>query len=76
VDQSLAQLKPGSTGTVYGFTDPEISLKLIELGCIPGTAVKMIRVAPLGDPVAFECCGSLISIRLQEAATVKIHTDE
>jgi ferrous iron transport protein A len=70
--QSLATLKPGYSGVIAGFDDAEISLKLIELGCIPGTPVTMVRKAPLGDPVAFYCSGSLISIRMQEAQTVQI----
>jgi ferrous iron transport protein A len=70
--QSLATLKPGNSGVIAGFKDPEISLKLIELGCIPGMLVTMIRKAPLGDPIAFSCSGAIISIRLQEAETVQI----
>ena len=57
---------------ILGFSDEEISLKLIELGCIPGTQITMIRKAPFGDPLAFACSGSLISIRIHEATTVQV----
>ena len=71
---SLAGLSIGKKAVVKGFTNTEISLKLIELGCIPGSEVTMLRHAPFGDPVAFACCGSIISIRLLEAATVLLET--
>ncbi|MFM2286738.1 MAG: hypothetical protein RLZZ543_2235 [Bacteroidota bacterium] len=68
----LSHVPIGESAIIRGFTDEEISLKLIELGCIPGTRITMVRKAPLGDPIAFACSGSLISIRLQEAATVLV----
>jgi ferrous iron transport protein A len=68
----LSHVPLGESAIIRGFTDEEISLKLIELGCIPGTRITMVRKAPLGDPIAFACSGSLISIRLQEAATVLV----
>ncbi len=71
----LSQLSIGQSAIIQGFTDEEISLKLIELGVIPGTAVTMIRKAPFGDPIAFACLGALISVRLQEAATVLIESE-
>jgi ferrous iron transport protein A len=43
---------------------------MIEMGCIPGTLVTMIRKAPFGDPLAFACHSSIISIRKAEAKTV------
>jgi ferrous iron transport protein A len=52
------------------FLDEEISLNMIEMGCIPGTLVTMIRKAPFGDPLAFACHSSIISIRKAEAKTV------
>ena len=68
----LSHVPIGESAIIRGFTDEEISLKLIELGCIPGTRITMIRKAPLGDPIEFACSGSLISIRLLEASTVLV----
>lgn len=72
---SLSQLSPGNSARVVSFLDQEISLKMIELGCIPGTLVTMIRKAPLGDPLAFACHGSIISIRIAEAKTVIVEPE-
>lgn len=69
---SLSDLSIGQSGIVSAFKDEEIALKLIELGVIPGVKVTMIRRAPLGDPLAFACSGSLISIRKNEASGVMV----
>ena len=68
----LSHVPIGESAIILGFSDEEISLKLIELGCIPGTKITMVRKAPLGDPLAFACSGSLISLRIQEATTVQV----
>jgi ferrous iron transport protein A len=66
----LDQLIKGQSAIIDSFTDLSTSLKLMELGCIPGTEVIMDSVAPLGDPIAIEFSGSKISLRKSEAATV------
>jgi ferrous iron transport protein A len=75
VTVSLSQLKMGQSAIISAFNDEEIALKLIELGCIPGVKVTMIRKAPLGDPLAFACSGSLISIRKEEASSVMVESE-
>lgn len=45
----LSHVPIGESAIILGFSDEEISLKLIELGCIPGTQITMIRKAPFGD---------------------------
>jgi len=71
---TLAQLNPGESGTIDSFTDQEMSLKLLEMGCVPGEKVKMDMIAPLGDPIAITISGYLLSLRKAEAATVLILT--
>lgn len=46
--------------------------RLMELGVLPGTVVKVLRVAPLGDPIELEVRGCRLSIRRQEAATIGV----
>lgn len=41
--------------------------RLMELGLLPGTEVKVIQVAPLGDPLEIEARGCRLSIRHSEA---------
>ncbi|MBL0104688.1 MAG: ferrous iron transport protein A [Bacteroidetes bacterium] len=68
----LSELKRGQSGLIDSFTDYELSLKLLEMGCIPGEPVEVIRIAPLGDPIAISVSGYMLSLRKNEAATVRI----
>ncbi len=68
----LSQLKRGQPGIIDSFTDYELSLKLLEMGCIPGEQIEVIRIAPLGDPIAVSVSGYMLSLRKEEAATVRV----
>jgi ferrous iron transport protein A len=68
----LSDLKPGQKGVIDSFTDYVLSLKLLEMGCIPGEEIEIIRIAPFGDPIAIAVSGYVLSLRKDEAETVKI----
>ena len=70
--KSLADLKVGEGGTVCCFKDEEMSLKLMEMGCLPGSEVKITCKAPLGDPICIMVSGYNLSLRLDEASTVML----
>ncbi|MFN3406066.1 MAG: ferrous iron transport protein A [Cytophagaceae bacterium] len=70
--KSVADLKLGEKGTVCCFRDQEMSLKLLEMGCLPGSEVELTCKAPLGDPVCIRVSGYNLSIRLEEAATIML----
>ncbi len=71
-DKSVRDLKIGESGTICCLSDPEMSLKLLEMGCIPGTPVKLNSKAPLGDPITIIVNDYTLSLRLDEAATIKL----
>lgn len=71
----LADLKQGEEGVIDSFSDTEMSLKLMEMGCLPGEKVSIERRAPLGDPIAISVSGYLLSVRKEEADTVLIHQE-
>ncbi len=50
--RNLSSLRKGQTAVIDSFTDYELSLKLLEMGCLPGETIEVIRIAPLGDPIA------------------------
>jgi len=70
--KNLSQLKLNEKATIKGFTDEVLSLKLMEMGCLPGTEVSMQLIAPLGDPIAIEVAGYQLSLRKQEASSILI----
>ncbi|KQR72173.1 FeoA family protein [Pedobacter sp. Leaf176] len=68
----LSQLKVGETGTIVAFTDLDMSVKLMEMGCLPGEIVEVERFAPLGDPMAIRVAGYQLCLRKSEAAVIII----
>jgi Fe2+ transport system protein FeoA len=56
------------------FIDPEMEVgqKLFDMGFVPGTKVKMVRNAPLKDPIKFMVRGYLISMRRNEASRIEV----
>ena len=72
----LAELKQGEEGIIDSFSDTEMSLKLMEMGCVPGEKVFVERSAPLGDPIAISISGYLLSVRKEEADTVIIQKEK
>lgn len=69
-EKSVRDLKIGETGTICRLKDPEMGLKLLEMGCIPGTQVKLNSRAPLGDPITIIVNDYTLSLRLDEAETI------
>ncbi len=67
---TLSELKKGVVGIVKEFTDLEMSVKLMEMGCLPGEEITIARIAPLGDPIAVNVSGYQLSLRKFEASTI------
>ncbi|MFZ9504001.1 MAG: FeoA family protein [Cyclobacteriaceae bacterium] len=70
--KTLADLKPGQTAVIAGFDNPEFANKLLEMGFLPGTAIRFNYRAPLGDPVCVSVGSYDLSIRLAEASTIYV----
>jgi len=73
----LNELEVGHTGTVQGFGEKGMShhTRYLSLGLIPGAAVKIIRVAPMGCPLQIKVGSTLLSIRRTEAEEVFVEAD-
>ena len=70
--KTLANLKIGESGIVVGFSDEILSLKLLEMGVLPGSEVILTHLAPMGDPIAVQLADYVLALRKDEAATVII----
>jgi ferrous iron transport protein A len=71
--RTLSHLKKGESGVIKSFSDKIMSLKLLEMGCLPGCEVRLDAVAPFGDPICINVGGCYcLSLRLNEAATIVI----
>ena len=69
----LSRLAPGQVAEVKSVdgTSP-IGRRLIELGFRPGTRLRVIRRAPLGDPTTYELRGSRFCLRRAEAERIAV----
>jgi ferrous iron transport protein A len=71
--RSLDELAPGESGVIVRLdTEEAIARRLMELGLVPGTAVEVVRRAPLGDPVELRLRQVHLSIRRSEAARIHV----
>ena len=70
--RSANDLRVGETGTICCLEDPEMALKLLEMGCVPGVKVRLSGRAPLGDPLMLVLGDQeyTLSVRASEAATI------
>jgi ferrous iron transport protein A len=70
---SLATVAVGGQARVADVSgDDAVSLRLLEMGLTPGTAVRVVGRAPLGDPLELELRGYRLSLRRAEAARVAV----
>jgi ferrous iron transport protein A len=70
--KSVADMIPGETGIISGFSDDQLSSKLLEMGFLPGTAVRFNFTAPFGDPICVTVSGFDLSLRIDEASMISI----
>ena len=69
----LSELKPGQEAVIVEFSGEEASIKLMEMGLVPGESVLLEQVAPLGDPISVNVSGYHLSLRLDEAEQIFVH---
>lgn len=70
---TLKELKPGQQGKVtsIGTTGP-MKRRIMDMGVTPGVEVKVVKVAPFGDPIEINVRGYELSLRKDEAAQIEI----
>lgn len=70
---SLAEIRRGRSAIVREVAGPRaFRRRLLEMGLVPGTPVRVVTVAPLGDPLRIEVRGGEWSIRRSEAAQIAV----
>ncbi len=74
MDKTLADLEVGKRGRVAGFNkgSREYRKKLLAMGLIKGTEFTVNRVAPMGDPIEIGVRGYNLSLRKDEAVTLRV----
>ena len=68
--RSLAELAPGESARLAANIKP--SSRLASLGFVAGTEVRVVRRAPLGNPIEFEIRGARICLRAEQVAELAV----
>ncbi len=68
----LSDLEIGQQATIVNFSQDEISIKLMEMGLVPGEIVYIEKFAPLGDPISIAVAGYSLSLRINEADSINV----
>lgn len=68
---SLSDLIDGQTGKISNIiATGAVGQKLIDMGFVVGEEVRVVRSAPLKDPIEVEIASYLVSIRRDEASNI------
>jgi ferrous iron transport protein A len=70
---TLDDVRPRECARVRGVRgDPLVRRRLMEMGFVSGTHVRIVRLAPFGDPMEVELHGYHVSLRRSEARTILV----
>lgn len=70
---TLKQVKIGGTAKIVkNGTKGALKQRFMDMGITKGTMVKVIKVAPLGDPIEVEIRGYNLSIRKEDADKILV----
>ena len=69
----LSELPPGARARIAEIEgDACLAERLLDLGFVPGTPVRVVRRAPLGDPTEYELRGYRVCLRRSEGARIRV----
>ena len=70
----MIRLSRAEVGRIYRVVRVEgvglVKRRILDLGLLPGLEIKVVRKAPLGDPIEIIAKGNPISIRKAEAEKI------
>lgn len=70
---TLDQLGIGGSAIIKKVEGEEaLRLRLLDMGLIPRTMVKLIKVAPMGDPIQIQVRGYELTLRKDDARNITI----
>ena len=74
---SLNDLKIGQSGIITAVGgEGTLRLRLLDMGLIPKTRVRVQKVAPMGDPIQIQIRGYELTIRREDAQRIEIRKEE
>ena len=69
----LSELHPGEEAVISGLdTHSDVHIRLQDMGLCNGTPIRVIKCAPLGDPMEIKIRGFHLSLRKSVARQIKV----
>lgn len=69
---TLKDGNPGDAFKIQDIGDSELKQRLMTMGLIPGTQIKVLRSAPFGDPMAIGIRSYNLALRREDAAKIEV----
>ena len=70
---TLNELILDRPAAIVGVGGPaSLARRLLAMGFLPGAPVRVVQVAPLGDPITVDLDGWRVSLRRSEAALLEV----
>jgi ferrous iron transport protein A len=72
---TLDQIQPGNDCRIIDlFSRDKLGKRLLSMGFFPGLELRVVRNAPLNDPMEIEIGTSFLSLRRHEARYIEVET--
>ena len=69
----LPEVEIGSTASVVAVHGKSsVTKRLMEMGVVPGVAVRVVKSAPFGDPIEIRLRGYSLAVRRSEAVAIEV----
>lgn len=70
----LSELLPGQSAQIISLTqlEPAVKRKLMAMGLLPSSEIRLVRQAPLGDPMQIATSSITLSIQKSLAARIEV----
>ena len=70
---TLKELNVGQSGRITKIgTVGALKQRFMAMGITKGTEIKVVKIAPLGDPIEIEIRGYMLSVRKEDAAKIEM----
>lgn len=74
--RKLTELKPGEKGHIVSVSaQGSLCKKMLDMGLVVGAELKVVRLAPAGDPVEVLIRGYCLALRKNEAINLTLEVD-
>ena len=71
--KTLAETRVGQRARVVELLVEGLTRRrLLDLGLLPGTEVRVVMRSPLGTPMAYDIRGSMLALRSEDALKIRV----